>query len=43
MTKERAEELIEVFTDADHRVDLSETELKKCPSVQEILEAIHGY
>lgn len=43
MTKERAEELIEVFTNAGKRLRLTEEELKKCPTIEEVLEAIHGH
>ena len=42
MTKGRAEELIEVFTDADKRAGLSEAEINACPVIDEVLEAVHG-
>lgn len=42
MTKERAEELIEVFADADRRAGLSEAEINACPVIDEVLEAVHG-
>ncbi len=42
MTKERAEELIEVFTDADRRAGLTEAEINACPAIDEVLEAVHG-
>lgn len=42
MTKERAEELIEVFADADRRADLTEAEINACPAIDEVLEAVHG-
>jgi hypothetical protein len=42
MTKERAEELIEIFTDADRRAGLSEAEINACPAIDEVLEAVHG-
>jgi hypothetical protein len=42
MTKERAEELIEIFTDADRRAGLTEAEINACPVMGELLEAVHG-
>lgn len=42
MSKERAEELIEIFADAGRRMQLTEEELENCPTVEEILEAVHG-
>lgn len=43
MSKERAIELIEIFTDADKRATLSESELNACPTIEAILDAIHGF
>ena len=42
MTKERAEELIELYADAGRRLNLTQEELDACPDIEEILEAIHG-
>ena len=38
MTKERIEELIELFCDADRRGKLTKEEEKHCPTIAEIIE-----
>ena len=42
MTKERAQALVEIFADADKRAGMTGDDLKACPDIEEILEAIHG-
>ena len=38
--KERVEELIYVFSDADKRRGMTEEELSKCPTLEEIIDAM---
>lgn len=37
---ERMQERISVFADADKRVKLTQEELKTCPTLQEVLDAM---
>ena len=41
-TRERMEELIEVFSDASRRRLLTDEQLKAAPTVEEAIEAIFG-
>lgn len=41
-TRERMEELIEVFSDASRRMALTDEQLKAAPTVEEAIEAIFG-
>lgn len=41
-TKERMKELIEVFSDASRRLNLTDEQLKAAPTVEEAMEAIFG-
>lgn len=41
-TKQRMEELVEVFCDASRRLALTEKELAMSPTVEEAIEAIFG-
>lgn len=41
-TKERMEELVEVFSDSSRRMALADEQLKAAPTVEEAIEAIFG-
>ena len=41
-TKERMEELVEVFSDSSRRMELTDEQLKTAPTVEEAIEAIFG-
>jgi len=41
-TKERMEELVEVFSDSSRRMALTDEQLKAAPTVEEAIEAIFG-
>ena len=41
-TKERMEELIEVFSDASRRLNLTDEQLAMAPTCEEAMEAIFG-
>lgn len=41
-TRERMEELVEVFSDASRRMALTDEQLKAAPTVEEAIEAIFG-
>lgn len=41
-TKERMEELVEVFSDSSRRMELTDEQLKAAPTVEEAIEAIFG-
>jgi hypothetical protein len=41
-TKQRMEEIVEVFCDASRRLNLTEKELAMAPTVEEVMEAIFG-
>ena len=41
-TRQRMEELIEIFSDASRRMALTEEQLKAAPTVEEAIEAIFG-
>ena len=41
-TKERMKELVEVFSDASRRMELTDEQLKAAPTVEEAIDAIFG-
>ena len=41
-TKQRMEELVEVFSDASRRMELTDEQLKAAPTVEEAIDAIFG-
>lgn len=41
-TRERMEELVEVFSDASRRMELTDEQLKAAPTVEEAIDAIFG-